>query len=86
MAPTEKLRSLKSLRSTTGCASVSSHIRKKTKATKARQASRMMVGLANQSSSLPLSSMICSAPTQTTNSARPTLSMGSLRVTDSRSP
>jgi hypothetical protein len=26
----------------------------------------------NQSSSLPLSTMICSAPTQTTSSARPT--------------
>ncbi|MCY1376887.1 hypothetical protein D9M69_644140 [compost metagenome] len=81
-----KLRSLNSRRSTTGWASVSSQIRKKTKATKAVAASAMMVGLANQSSSLPLSSMICSAPTQTTSSARPTLSIGSLRVTDSRPP
>ncbi len=34
----------------------------------------------NQSRSLPLSSMICSAPTQMNSSTRPTRSMGSLRV------
>ncbi|MNY07389.1 hypothetical protein D3C86_1401900 [compost metagenome] len=73
-------------RSTTGWASVSSQIRKKTNATKAVAASAMMVGLANQSSSLPLSSMICKAPTQTTSRTRPSLSMGSLRVMDSRLP
>ncbi|CPM11195.1 Uncharacterised protein [Bordetella pertussis] len=80
-----KLRSLNRRRSTTGWASVSSQIRKNTKATKAVAASAMITGLANQSSSLPLSSMICSAPTHTTSNSRPTLSMGSLRVCDSRS-
>ena len=40
--------------------------------------------LSNHSSSLPLSSMICSAPTQTTSKASPTVSMGSLRMGVSR--
>jgi hypothetical protein len=38
----------------------------------------------NQSSSWPLSSMICSEPTQTTSNASPTESMGSFLVGLSR--
>ena len=43
-----------------------------------------MVGEANQSRSLPLSSMIWKAATQVTSSASPILSMGSLWVGVSR--
>ena len=39
---------------------------------------------ANQSASLPVSSMTCSAPTQTTSRPSPTVSIGSLRVGVSR--
>ena len=39
----------------------------------------------NQSCSLPRSSMTCIAPTQTTSSARPIASIGSLRIWLSRS-
>ena len=39
---------------------------------------------ANQSFSLPLSSMNCSAPTPITSSARPTASMGTFTRIDSR--
>ena len=39
---------------------------------------------ANQSRSLPWSSITCSDPTQTTSNVRPTVSMGSLRVGVSR--
>lgn len=48
-------------------------------------ASTTMVVELNQSRSLPLSSMICSEPTQITSSARPTVSIGALRIAESRS-
>ena len=59
--------------------SVSSQTRKNAKPTTATTASTTICVEPNQSSSLPLSSMICSAPTQSTSSARPTLSIGTLR-------
>ena len=68
-----------------GCWSVSSQIRKNTNAMSATTASPTMNGELNQSRSLPLSSMICSAATQVMSETRPILSMGSLRVADSRS-
>jgi len=44
----------------------------------------MISGELNQSTSLPLSSITCSAPTHTTRSANPTLSTGRRRVGVSR--
>ena len=69
----------KTLRSTIGCSSVSSQIRKAAKPIAATSASATMIGEPNQSSSLPLSSMICSAPTKTTSRPRPTKSTGAAR-------
>ena len=57
---------------------------KNTRPTTATTASITMVPLANQSSSLPLSSMICNAAIHPTSRTRPTVSMGSLRIGDSR--
>ena len=79
MVPARKLRTLNSRRSTIGCASVSSQTTNSAEARRAATtASATMTGEPNQSSSLPLSSMICSAPTQITISARPTVSIGQL--------
>ena len=63
-----------------GCSSVSSQMRNSANADHrdARRAPRSAPEL-NQSRSLPLSSMICSAPTQITSSPRPTPSIGTLR-------
>ena len=82
--PAQKLRRANRRRSTTGCSSVSSQTRKKAKPTTATTASATISGEWNQSCSLPRSSIICSAPIHTTSSARPTLSIGSLRVALSR--
>ena len=43
-----------------------------------------MAGELNQSASLPVSSITCNAPTQTSRSAKPVPSMGTLRVGVSR--
>ena len=81
----QKLRRANSRRSTTGCSSVSSQTRKIASPTTATIASTTICPEWNQSRSLPLSSMICSAPTQITSSPRPTPSIGSLTVGVSRS-
>src|SRR5258708_31808218 len=85
IVPPVKLRSLKSDRSTTGCSSVSSHTIKNASAITAINVNTTMVVELNQSRSLPLSSMICSEPTQITSRLKPTVSMGALRITESRS-
>ena len=82
--PKPKLRPENKLRSTTGCSSVSSHTTNTAKATTATMASTMIWLDANQSSSLPLSSMSCNAPTHSTSSDSPTVSIGSLRMGVSR--
>jgi hypothetical protein len=74
--PIVKLRLARSVRSTMGCSSVSSHTRKKTNPIAAATPSPTMKGEPNQSSSFPLSSRIWSDPTQITRSAMPTKSMG----------
>ena len=81
-----KLRLLKKLRSTMGAFSVNSQISQAMSPTTATTPKMTMNGEENQSSSLPLSSMICNEPTQTTSNARPTLSIDSLRVGVSRLP
>ena len=78
--PSAKLRFLNSDRSTIGFFSVSSQIRKATKPIAVTIASTTIWVEANQSASLPVSSITCSAPTQTISSPSPTVSMGSLRV------
>jgi hypothetical protein len=67
-----------------GFFSVNSQISQAANAMTVITASVTTNGEENQSSSLPLSSMICSAPTHTTSSAMPTRSTGSLRVGVSR--
>ncbi len=57
VTPTAKLRRENSERSTTGCFAVSSQITRKTSATSAMRPSVRIIGDANQSWSLPLSSM-----------------------------
>ncbi|MNR31610.1 hypothetical protein D3C85_1491310 [compost metagenome] len=83
--PTRKLRPLNRRRSMIGSGSVSSQITKNRKLSSATTPSAMITGDANQSRSLPLSSMICSAATQVISDASPTVSIGSLRTGDSRS-
>ncbi len=78
--PKPKLRDLNRLKSTMGCFSVRFQMSQAMNATTVTTRSITMVVELNQSRSLPLSSMICSAPTQTNSSARPTRSIGSLRV------
>jgi len=63
-----------------GCFSVSSQMSQAAKTTSVTMDSATMSGELNQSKSLPLSSMICNAPTHTNSSARPTRSMGIFRV------
>ena len=86
MVPKAKLRRLNSDRSTTGCSSVSSQMSQAAKADDGddRQHDDERSSRTSRAS-LPLSSMICSAPTQTTSSTSPTVSIGSLRVGVSRS-
>ena len=83
-APNAKLRPMNKRRSTTGCSSVSSQTTKMAKPIKATKPNTTISVEANQSSSLPLSSINCKAPTHSTSRVRPTLSMGSLRVGVSR--
>ena len=82
--PTRKLRFPNKCRSTTGCLSVSSQGMRKAIATSAVTAALKITGELNQSFSLPLSNMNCRLPTPTTSSARPTTSMGSFTMFDSR--
>ena len=84
MEPAAKLRRRNRRRSTTGWASVSSQTMNTARLTTATMASMTIRPEANQSSSLPLSSMSCSAPTHSTSRASPRLSMGSLRTGVSR--
>ena len=83
-APIEKLRRLNRRRSTIGCSSVSSQTRNTTKPTAATTAIATIWLDSNQSSSLPLSNIICSAPTQITSRARPTVSIGIFNAALSR--
>ncbi len=76
----QKLRRANRRRSTTGCRSVSSQTTNSAKPTPAAIARSQICVEPNQSRSLPLSSMICSAPTHSTSRPRPTPSIGSLRV------
>ena len=57
---------------------------KKAKPTTAITAIATTSGEWNQSSSLPLSSMSCIAPTHKTSKVRPTASIGALNVVESR--
>ena len=79
-----KLRRVNRDRSTTGCFSVSSQIRKIVKPTTATMANVMICPDPNQSRSLPLSSMTCRAPTHNTSRNKPILSIGRLMVGVSR--
>ncbi|MNT46691.1 hypothetical protein D3C72_1833560 [compost metagenome] len=79
-----KFRDLKSDRSTIGLSSVSSQTIRKLIATTATTVRTMISCDANQSSSLPRSSMICRLPIPNTNSARPTPSMRRCSVLVSR--
>ena len=72
VVPTKKLRRAKRRRFTMGCFSVSSQARKKAKDTTAITVSTTICVDANQSSSLPLSIMICMLPTNSTSRPRPT--------------
>ena len=72
----EKPRCRKTRRSTIGYSSVSSQIRKERNPITAMMASTQISVDENQSRSLPSSSMICSAATQTIKSSMPTLSTG----------
>lgn len=83
-APAQKLRIRNSVRSTTGCGSPRSQIMKAAKPTTATTPQATTQGEANQSCSLPMSSITCMAATQITSSARPMESMGSARRSDSR--
>src|SRR3546814_17662838 len=76
ITPDVKLRYLNSVRSITGCSAVSSQIIKNTKETTATTAMVVMALLANQSSSLPLSSISCNAPTHSNSKHSPTVYMG----------
>src|SRR5882672_11263268 len=78
--PSAKLRDLNRLKSTMGCFSVSSQMSQAAKPTTVTMSRARVKGEWNQSRSLPLSSMICSAPTHTNSSARPIRSMGIFRV------
>ncbi len=70
----------KILRSTIGFLSVSSQIRKAMNPMTAVRPRPMISGEANQSRSLPRSSMICNAPTQRIISSRPMTSTRALTV------
>ncbi len=76
----EKPRWRKILRSTMGLASVSSQIRKAMNPTSAVRPRATISGEANQSWSLPRSSMICRQPTHRTISSRPMTSTRALTV------
>ena len=80
----QKLRRPNSRRSTTGWRSVNSQTTNSARPTIAAIANITICPEWNQSRSLPLSSMICSAPTQITSKPRPTPSIGSLTVAVSR--
>jgi hypothetical protein len=67
-----KLRWANSRRLTTGCCSVISQITNTARAITEITAPMMMKLDSNQSRSLPLSRMICKAPTPTINAIRPT--------------
>ena len=84
MQPTVKLRDLNSDRSTMGFFSVNSQITHATKAIAATAAITTIAGDPNQSASLPVSSITWKAPTHTSNSMKPVVSTGSLRVGVSR--
>ncbi len=85
MAEAAKLRRSKRCRSTTGCFSVSSHTISRERQMTAVAARITIVLEWNQSSSPPLSSMICNDPTPIARSARPIASMGSFTILLSRS-
>src|SRR5580704_18050030 len=78
--PSAKLRDLNRLKSTMGCFSVNSQMSHAAKPTTVTMSSATMDVEWNQARSLPLSSMICKAPTHTNKSARPTRSNGIFRV------
>ena len=80
MASVEKLNpwKRKMRRSTTGLASVSSQMTKAAKLIAATIASPMIQVEPNQSCSRPVSSMIWNAPTESTSSAMPIMSIGAL--------
>ncbi|SRR5258706_16192687 len=82
--PKVKLDDLNNDRSTIGWLSVISQITQATKPTTATSASTTMAEEANQSASLPVSSITCRAPTQISSSMNPVRSIGSLRVGVSR--
>ena len=82
--PITKLLDRNSDRSTIGCFSFSSQITQAMKPTMAMHSSTTMAGEENQSASFPVSSITCSAPTQTSSSMKPVRSIGSLRVGVSR--
>ena len=67
-----------------GLASVSSQITQATKPTAATIVSTTMVGSLNQSAFLPRSSITCNAPTHSTSSTSPIVSIGSFIVGVSR--
>src|ERR1700722_10432417 len=79
-----KLRERNSERSTIGSFWVVSQISQAMNPTTAMQASATIAGELNQSASLPVSSMTCSEPTQTTSNERPMVSTGTRRVGVSR--
>ncbi len=74
----------KTRRSTIGWSSVSSQLMKARNVSPAKIARARMKGESNQSRSLPLSSMICMAPTQTMRRIRPKKSIGRRSVAVSR--
>ncbi len=82
--PRAKFLDLNSDRSTIGCFSPSSQITQAMKPTMAISSSTTMAGELNQSASLPVSSITCSAPTQISSSMKPVVSIGTLRVGVSR--
>src|SRR5215467_12708461 len=84
MVPSAKFGDLNKDKSTIGCFSVSSQISQARKPTAAMAASTQMTGELNQSASLPVSNITCSAPTQISSSAKPVVSTGSFRVGVSR--
>ena len=84
IAPSAKLRSLKSDRSTTGSFSVASHTSMNASDTTAISASATMNVELNQSRSLPRSSIICRHDTPITSSAIPIASIRCFDVFVSR--
>ena len=72
------------LRSTAGCPSVSSQITQAANPTMAQSDNTTIIGLLNQSRSLPRSSTVCRLNTQKASRIRPMVSIGSLRVGVSR--